>query len=537
MVGCRRAASACTTKTVAGAHPQAARRPPRGQRRAASSAVVREWQSPTRRPTRARRALSVFASATAQASSSASPPEIESLRDCIADFESCATVEARNAKIVEYSKFLANAPVDLRVRDNQVLGCTAQVWARVEVTDDNVVVVEADSDAQLTRGLCAIIVKSLSGASAEQVLSVTAGDILRWFDLGPQILAKSRSNGLRNLIEAIQRRTRSAIEGADPFPSLSISRNSAVPQGEYATAQAKYLNPDEEMTKKLVSLLKEKKVGVVAHYYMDPEVQGVLTKAADEWEHIQISDSLVMADRAVKMVEQGCDIVLVLGVDFMAENVRAVLSGAGHSKTRVYRMAADDIGCTLAEAAENDEYYSFLSTGASESEKSLHVVYINTSLRTKGRANSEMPTITCTSSNVVSTVLQAYAEVPGLHVYYGPDSYMGANIRSLFQTLSQGELADVQALHPAHTPESLKDLLPRFHFYENGACLVHDLFGSDVTRRVREYYGDAYLAAHFEVPGEMFDMAIEAKSRNMVRPVVVDFLPAWRSLGPRTEVR
>ena len=66
----------------------------------------------------------------------------------------------------------------------------------------------------------------------------------------------------------------------------------------------------------------------------------------------------------------------------------------------------------VLQAAENEEYYSYLSKGAEESEKSLHVVYINTSLRTKGRANSEMPTITCTSSNVVNTVLQAYAEVP-----------------------------------------------------------------------------------------------------------------------------
>ena len=36
----------------------------------------------------------------------------------------------------------------------------------------------------------------------------------------------------------------------------------------------------------------------------------------------------------------------------------------------------------------------------------LHVVYINTSLRTKALAHAAVPTITCTSSNVVQTVLQ-----------------------------------------------------------------------------------------------------------------------------------
>lgn len=34
--------------------------------------------------------------------------------------------------------------------------------------------------------------------------------------------------------------------------------------------------------------------------------QGVLSSAAELWPHIHISDSLVMADRAVSMAEAGC---------------------------------------------------------------------------------------------------------------------------------------------------------------------------------------------------------------------------------------
>ena len=82
-------------------------------------------------------------------------------------------------------------------------------------------------------------------------------------------------------------------------------------------------------------MLSEKKIGIVAHFYMDPEVQGVLSSAAARWPHIHISDSLVMADRAVKMVEQGCTTVAVLGVDFMSENVAAILKEAGHSDVQV----------------------------------------------------------------------------------------------------------------------------------------------------------------------------------------------------------
>lgn len=87
--------------------------------------------------------------------------------------------------------------------------------------------------------------------------------------------------------------------------------------------------PDEVKVEELVNVLKEKKIGVVAHFYMDPEVQGVLTAAQKHWPHIHISDSLVMADSAVQMAKAGCKFITVLGVDFMSENVRAILDQAG----------------------------------------------------------------------------------------------------------------------------------------------------------------------------------------------------------------
>lgn len=100
----------------------------------------------------------------------------------------------------------------------------------------------------------------------------------------------------------------------------------------------------------------------------------------------------------------------MLGVDFMSENVRAILDEAGHSDVGVFRMSPDNIGCSLAEAAESARYISYLDEAAKVA-NSLHVVYINTSLVTKAQADARVPTITCTSSNVVQTVLQAFAQV------------------------------------------------------------------------------------------------------------------------------
>lgn len=92
--------------------------------------------------------------------------------------------------------------------------------------------------------------------------------------------------------------------------------------------------PEEARVQQLVKVLKEKKIGVSAHFYMDPEVQGVLTAAQKHWPHIYISDSLIMADAAVKMAKAGCQYITVLGVDFMSENVRAILDQAGFGEVR-----------------------------------------------------------------------------------------------------------------------------------------------------------------------------------------------------------
>lgn len=67
----------------------------------------------------------------------------------------------------------------------------------------------------------------------------------------------------------------------------------------------------------------------------------------------------------------------------MAENAKAVLNRAGYANIPVYRMAAEEIGCSLAEAAESPQYESYLEAAAQGVEKALHVIYINTSLVVK----------------------------------------------------------------------------------------------------------------------------------------------------------
>lgn len=313
--------------------------------------------------------------------------------------------------------------------------------------------------------------------------------------------------GRRMLVNVLRTQRRFASGG--DFPSLRISKSGVAANGTFAEVQAEYLRPDPEQVQRLDTLLRENNAGLVAHFYMDPELQGVI--GAVDWPHVHTSDSLVMADRAVSMAEQGVKNIIVMGVDFMSENVRAVLDYKGHHDVNVYRLCTDDIGCTLAESADSQAYGAWL-TKASETPKSLHVVYINTSLITKAKAHATVPTITCTSSNVVRTVLQASAQIPGLTVWYGPDTHMGKNLRDIFTRLSESPDSEIQKYHPQHSQASVKELLSRFEVFPSGICIVHHMFGDSVVSKLRNQYGDCLHTAHLEVPGEMFQLAAEAKA-------------------------
>jgi quinolinate synthase len=292
------------------------------------------------------------------------------------------------------------------------------------------------------------------------------------------------------------------------FPSLRIGADGFSAQGAFAEAQAEFLEPDPDIVATLGQALRRGQLGVVAHFYMDAELQGALS--ASDWPLIHVSDSLQMADRALQMAAAGARAIIVLGVDFMAENVRAMLDAGGYGQLPVYRVASQAIGCSLAESAEVPTYGAYLER-ASRTPRSLHVVYVNTSLRVKAQAQRLLPTITCTSSNVVPLMLQAFAQIPDLHVWFGPDTYMGHNLATMLQTYAGMDDAAARALHPRHSPATLAAARERFHWFEQGVCIVHHMFGDDVVRRVEREYPDALIAAHLEVPGEMFALGFRAQ--------------------------
>jgi quinolinate synthase len=187
-----------------------------------------------------------------------------------------------------------------------------------------------------------------------------------------------------------------------------------------------------------------------------------------------------------------------------------MLNASGFAHLPVYRVAEAPIGCSLAEAAESRAYGAYLRQAA-DTPHALHVIYVNTSLRTKAQAQAIVPTLTCTSSNVISTILQAAAQIPEVEVFYGPDTYMGRNLRRFFEELAQMDVETIRQVHPEHDPVTVRRVLAQFHAFEQGVCIVHHMFGADIAERLRRDYSDAFITAHLEVPGEMFELGLEAQ--------------------------
>ena len=449
-------------------------------------------------------------------------------------------------KLLQSQVDIIELPLAERNQNTRVMGCTAsQTWVKVgllrnEKGDENTssdsssatatatAHLQSYSDSAITRGFLGVLTKMVQGYTLKQIeeIDVDAFVTATLRGVSESVVKTSaidsRQNGFKNALETIKRQAKSLLNDfqSDPFPSLIVTKSGCKPKGSFAEAQAKYLTPDDQQVDKLAKLLIEKKCGIVAHFYMDPEVQGVLMRCKAKHpecaSRIFISDSLVMADAAVRMVrDEKCENVCVLGVDFMSENVRAIIDDAGFPEANVYRMSSDAIGCSLAEAAQTETYEKYLKE-AGEAKNSLHVIYINTGLDTKASAIAKVPTIACTSSNVVNTVLQAAAQIPDVKIFYGPDTHMGGNLVQLLTRASTTwSNEEIKQLHPEHDQKSLKKVLDNMEYFRDGACVVHHLFGGEVCRVVRDCYSDAYQAAHFEVPGEMFTLAMEARERNM----------------------
>lgn len=85
--------------------------------------------------------------------------------------------------------------------ENLVRGCQSQVWLTTEQDGDRIVF-HADSDANITKGLVALLVRVYSGETPETILA-TSPDFIRKIGM-QEHLSPTRANGLAAMVKQMK---------------------------------------------------------------------------------------------------------------------------------------------------------------------------------------------------------------------------------------------------------------------------------------------------------------------------------------------
>lgn len=103
--------------------------------------------------------------------------------------------------IIELGKKLPLIKEEFKTEDNIIKGCQSKVWLKGEQNSDEIVFT-ADSDAILTKGIIAILIRTFSNQKAADIL---AADLDFIDEIGlKEHLSPTRANGLVSMIKNIK---------------------------------------------------------------------------------------------------------------------------------------------------------------------------------------------------------------------------------------------------------------------------------------------------------------------------------------------
>jgi len=103
--------------------------------------------------------------------------------------------------IIELGKSLPLIKEEYKTDDNLIKGCQSKVWLQGEQQNDNIVFT-ADSDAILTKGIIAILIRAFSNQKAKDILEADV-DFIDEIGL-KEHLSATRANGLVSMIKNIK---------------------------------------------------------------------------------------------------------------------------------------------------------------------------------------------------------------------------------------------------------------------------------------------------------------------------------------------
>ena len=211
----------------------------------------------------------------------------------------------------------------------------------------------------------------------------------------------------------------------------------------------------QELKERIRELLRERGAALVAHYYVDGDVQDIAEETGG-----CVADSLEMARFGR---DHPADTLIVAGVRFMGETAK-ILS----PEKRVF-MPTLKAECSLDIGCPPDEFRAFCD----ENPDRTVVVYANTSVAVKAMADWVV-----TSS--VGLKIVEHLAARGEKILWAPDKHLGTYIAA----------------------QTGADML-----LWSGACVVHEEFKFQALLDMKAVYPDAGVLVHPESPAAVIDIA------------------------------
>ncbi|MBP6456156.1 MAG: quinolinate synthase NadA [Chitinophagaceae bacterium] len=212
----------------------------------------------------------------------------------------------------------------------------------------------------------------------------------------------------------------------------------------------KDIDPTLDLEKEIARLKKEKNAIILAHYYVDSEIQDV----AD-----YIGDSLGLAREAEKT---NADMIVFCGVHFMAETAKIL------NPTKKVVLPDLKAGCSLSDSCPPELFSKFKKKHPDH----LVISYINCSAGIKALSD-----IICTSSNAQAIVESLPKDQK---IIFAPDKNLGAFINK----------------------KTGRDMV-----LWNGACMVHEIFSLEKITKLKVRHPEAKIIAHPECEEAVLSIA------------------------------
>jgi len=103
--------------------------------------------------------------------------------------------------LIEIGKSLPLINETYKLEENLIVGCQSKVWLHSEIEDDKIQFT-ADSDAILTKGLVAVLLRVFNNKTAKEILDA---DLYFIDEIGlKEHLSPTRANGLVSMIKQIK---------------------------------------------------------------------------------------------------------------------------------------------------------------------------------------------------------------------------------------------------------------------------------------------------------------------------------------------